>query len=436
MKAQNPRQKALVSWNSKQKDVVDRYVSYLSQILNIGQNGEVSTSEIAKLEIFLKILAQNINIAGISDLETKRNLIFQAAFLRFGKYETKNISTFSEALTAETDQHLNRPFKKFWILLPLNVYPGAKFDRFRSFSILSKRLLIRNWNYIEKHFDYTTFMTDVNRKLPIFKIPLHSYFVPILVAVDAQDDQKAFDEANRSFDLFRSLLNLQFTFGMSSLQFGGYPRPLAKILPPPIYGVFDGTRKYLQFYYNIVNNYEYTQNDIADDKIIRCRKLASTLKSTKSEDDIMSLNVEVLEKYGEALDTSEWRLSFLILWQILESITLQSNEEFSMKTVVNRINILFGQNQLNKDLLSALYQTRNLLVHKGYFPSEQGLREVNLLKSIVEPSMQSILAQAKYLPTKNSLNKFYEHATDNNADLNERARIISLIRQHRAKHKN
>lgn len=434
MNTKRLKHKVLVTWNSKHETLIKRYVDLLSEILKVNSNGKVETSEITKLEVYLKILAQNITIQEISDLETKRQLIFRATFTRFGKYKSKDIHTFRKALAAVTNQYLARPVQKFKILLPLNVRPG-ELDKFRSFSVLNKKLLVRNWNYVQKHFEYSTFMTDVNRHLPSFKTSLTSYFVPVLITIETQDYQQAFNKANRAFDLLRSLLNLQLTFGTSTIQFGGYPKPLGKILPPPIYGIFDEHGKYMQFYYNTVRDYEYKHNSIPDDRIVQVRKLASKILVPKSDDDTVSLNIEVLEKYGEALDTSEWRLSFLVLWQILESITLQSNEEFSMKTVVNRINIIFGQNQLIRDLLSALYQTRNLLVHKGHFPSEQGLREVNLLRYIVEPCMNFILSQTKYLPTKNSLNKFYEHAAANNADLAEREQIISLIKKSRVRKK-
>ncbi len=432
MKTQSPKSKTLATWNSKQETVIKRCVDDLAGILDIAPNGNVSTTKVAELEIYLKILTQNINISGISDLETKRNLILTATFVRFGKYRTKDAVTFRRALNAETNRHVNRPLQKFWVLLPLNVKPG-ELAKFRSFSVLNCRLLVKDWKYTEMHYEYGKFMSKVNRQLPSLKIPVQSYFTPILVAVDAQDHQQAFYQANRSFDLFRTLLNLQLTFGAYTMQFGGYPKPLGKILPPPIYGIFDENGRFVEFYYNTVRNYDYTHNSIPDDRIVRSRNLARKLVLNESKDNTMSLNIEILEKYGEALDTSEWRLSFLELWQILELITLQSNEEFSMRTVVNRINILFGQNQRIRDLLSALYKTRNLLVHSGHFPDEQGLREVNLLRHIVEPCVNSMIAQMKRFPTRDSLNKFYEHAASNNADLAERARIISYIQGHRAK---
>lgn len=434
MKTQNPKQRVLVNWNSKHETMIERYVGLLAKILEISPDGRVTTSKVIELDIYLKIMAQNINIHSIADAEIRRQLISKATFNRFGKYQTQNTFTFCRALTAETNQYLMRPLKQFKILFPLNVSPG-QFDRFRSFSVLNRKILLRNWKHIQKHFEYGTFTTHVNHHLPSFKTPLSSHFIPVLVKVEAQDYQQAFDEANRAFDLFRSLLNLQLTFGTSTIQFGGYPKPLGKILPPPVYGVFNEDGEFLQFFYNSVRDYEYGPNSISNDRIIKVRNLASRILIPKSDKDTVSLNVEVLEKYGEALDTSEWRLSFLVLWQILESITLQSNEEFSMKTVVNRIDIMFGQNQLIKDLLSSLYQTRNLLVHKGHFPSEQGLKEVNLLRYIVEPCMNFILSQTKHLPTKNSLNKFYEHASANDADLAERARIISMIKKNRATRK-
>jgi len=98
IKVHNPKSKTLVTWNSKQEAVVKRCVNYLTGIIDIAPNGNVGTSKIAELEIYLKILTQNIDISGISDLETKRNLIRRATFIRFGKYRRKDVITFRRAL--------------------------------------------------------------------------------------------------------------------------------------------------------------------------------------------------------------------------------------------------------------------------------------------------------------------------------------------------
>ncbi len=89
-----------------------------------------------------------------------------------------------------------------------------------------------------------------------------------------------------------------------------------------------------------------------------------------------------------------------------------------------------------KDLLPALYATRNSFVHAGYFPNEGGLDEVNQLKFVVERAINVIFSWLDELPTTNSLKYFYDHASQNNIELENRSRVIARIQNRRAKSKS
>lgn len=104
-----------------------------------------------------------------------------------------------------------------------------------------------------------------------------------------------------------------------------------------------------------------------------------------------------------------------------------------MRNVINRVNGLLRQDQTALDLLSALYEVRNALVHRGHFPDEQGLQEVDLLKYIVERTINALFARMRALPTKGSLMRFYDHIASGDTDLADRQRVISFIRRSRAK---
>jgi hypothetical protein len=267
------------------------------------------------------------------------------------------------------------------------------------------------------------------------RISLETDFTPILIKTSGREINSLFDTAERAFDFFRWLLNLLSQFDMYHKSWGGYPKPFAQVLPPPIYGLFHPNGQYEQYFYNLTKYPEYSRNTIAFEQIVEAKKLANKLKIVGSEDDTVGLLIEAIEKYGHALDSFEWKLTFLELWQILELITLQSSEQFSMKDVTNRINCLLRQDQFSQDLLSALYKTRNDLVHKGHFPYRNGLEEIGLLKSITERAINTLFGKLKAFPTKGSLARYYEFAPKNKRDLSESLKAITVIQRQRTKEK-
>lgn len=422
----------LVKWEPRNEKLITRYIQKYMDILFINEKGEIKTTKTFLLDAYLRILSQNLEFKKITSPSIKKGILFRAGFIRFKKYKKQNIFTFRQAVAAEVQRSLRRPILEFWILFPIHI-PQDQLAKFRSFSVLNHKLLVRNWDFVKKNFEADKFFHDTNLQLYDVKISLETDFTPILIKSQGNDKDELFDSAERAFDFFRWLLNLQTQFGRYHMSIGGYPKPFAKILPPPIYGLFHLDGQYEQYYYNLTKYPEYKTNSIAIEQIDETRKLANRLKTIGSESDTVDLLIEAVEKYGQALDSFEWKLTFLELWQILELVTLQSKEQFSMKTVTNRINCLFKQDQFSKDLLQALYKTRNSLVHKGHFPYKRGLEEIGLLKSLAERSINALFGLVKEFPTKSSLSRYYEFASRNNQYLSESLKAVQAIQKTRKK---
>jgi hypothetical protein len=257
-------------------------------------------------------------------------------------------------------------------------------------------------------------------------------FSPVLVLCEGRDVQEALAVAGRPFDLFRWLVNLTRRFGRTTMQFGGLPRPLGMVLPAPIYGVFNQDRNLRELLFLNVKYSEYSRNTLRGNEIAEVRRLARRLGQPDSDDQTTAIMIEALEKYGEALDAFQWRLAFLTLWQILELIALQSSASLNMKTVKSRINALLGFDPLARDLLNALYKTRNSLVHRGLFPEAIGLREVNLLKFVVEKALNALFSLLRICPTRASLQRYYELVSQSDTELSDRQRLIRNIRRKRS----
>ncbi len=420
----------LVKWKSRDEKTIARNVKAYMEILQVDENGKVKTTETFKLDAYLNILSHHIEIHKVPSSDVKRNLLFRAGFLRLKKYKNQDINNFRRALAAEVRNYLQKSLKTYYVLFPLHGVVQEE-SSYKSYSILGKSLLVDTWENVCKNFQTDKFFQESKYRRK--DIDLQSCFTPILIQSEGRDLNEVFDHAEEYFDLFRCLLNLLYAFGFHQRQWG-YSKPLAQVLSPPVFGIFATDGKYETYYYNLVNHSDYKRNPITRDHFEDTQGLADRLGTTHDEKIIEDLLVEALKKYGRALDTDEWRLAFLELWQILELLTLQSNEQLNMKQVLSRVNCLLNQEQFIKDLLMMLYGTRNKLVHEGHFSARKGLEKVSLLKYVVERTINAFFGLLEDIPDKNGLVKYYNYLPLGDSELNARNQVISIIQAQRKNH--
>jgi hypothetical protein len=421
----------LVMWDIKQEPLIARYVKEFLDILDINERGVVSTKKIFSIMVFSKILTQNIQLVGIVELDIRNSLIEKTLF-RVKKHKRQDIHSFRRSLAVEVKHYIDQPIEKYTILLPFHSSPQNQIS-IKQIQILGVKLKFSNWGYVKRNFEFSKFLlaAKIHLQRQNGQIDLESLFIPVLVQTEARTPREGFDKASQAFDLLRAILDLYFHYSSYSMQWGGYPKHLAKVLPPPVYCVFKTTGEFELFLFNVPKLEEYSLNSIDTQGIQYLRNLARSFKTSPKEEQTLYLVVESLQKYAQAHETNEWRLAFLIFWQILELLTLQSSDQLNMKNVISRIGILLRQDTKATDLLSALYDTRNELVHKGYFPAEKGLDEVSLVKSITERVINQVFSKAKILSTKASLQRYYDHAGTNDTDLSNRQRVIGVILRER-----
>ena len=421
----------LVKWDKKDEPLIKRYLKEILDILEVKEDGRVETTKGFSLMLFRKILVQNIELFGIEALDVRQGLVYKTVF-RLKKLKKQDIHGFRRSLAAEVKHYLDRPIEKYTILLPFHASSNNP-PPIKQIEILGIRLLFSNWKYVRDKLEFQRFLQDADLFLrrQNGRIDIESHFIPVLVEVEARNGREGFDKASPAFDLMRAIFDLYHHYGAYNEQWGGYPRPLSKVLPPPVYCVFKDSGEFDLFLYSTPKLEEFQNNSIDAQEIKYLRKLARNFRVVPKETETLSLIVEALQKYAQAHETNEWRLAFLLLWQILELITLQSSEQFTMRNVISRIGILLRHDPKAADLLSALYDTRNEFVHQGNFPDEQGLQEVSLVKSIAERAINQVFSRAKKLPTKASLQRFYDNAGTNDSELSDRQRVIGVILRER-----
>ncbi len=382
----------------------------------------------------LELLTQQVELGPIVDIDAKRSIVERALLRRWLRYSDPSLPMFRRALTTELKHFLAQPLEERAVLLFLHCNPQQLGNR-RSFYVLGQRLLIHSSKSIGRRFDIDKLLDDATHLLPkslnesLLQTSPPQIFTPISVTGKWRSKDEAASTAIKAFDLLRVLLNLTDQYGRFTVRFGGRDRPLASVLPSPIYGIFDKDGNYSSLYYT-AELLEYRSRSIDAEQIDGAIELARTFREAPAGKSTAKLLVEILLNYSAALDTSDWRQGFLSLWQCLELATLQTEHSFDMKKVASRVKVIAQHHQLTSDLLDYLRDARNELVHTGRF-SKEGALQVNLLKFIVERVINFLASNLRHLPTRSHLEAFYRHASGGDSELTIHREVIDLIRDRR-----
>lgn len=229
---------------------------------------------------------------------------------------------------------------------------------------------------------------------------------------------------------------MKFTWARTTITFGGPPQPIAQIFAPPVYGVFDQAKKYLETYSVDRTQDQWKFNSSLQESLVKAdfdsaKKILRRLGNPTGDLEVRQILVDAFRQYGQAVEGSDWRDSFLELWRILEWITVRDKGEFSTKLLLQRTKTLLWKNASLHDALVIAHDARNELVHKGRF-SEEGQMLVQELKQIVEVCIQSLNYLERKYPKWAQLEMFYTQAAalpDDKGKQEEYFRSLRLVRR-------
>lgn len=129
------------------------------------------------------------------------------------------------------------------------------------------------------------------------------------------------------------------------------------------------------------------------------------------QDSTVSLIIDGLRLYAQAMDERFDHACFLDLWQLAETITL--SDRGGTDEVCRRL--AWHGSELGlpgsgfKNLLDNFARIRNQIVHRGIRDVDD--EEVNFMKRISEVALLWLIRESKNVPTKQHLNAFYQLRT-------------------------
>ncbi len=188
--------------------------------------------------------------------------------------------------------------------------------------------------------------------------------------------QLAWDE----FDEVRGLLN--FVFNRTKISKSGWSttiapqEPLNEVQVSKFRTVHNSTGKLA------THTVWFTRDWVAPKKLpdlgandgVRTEWFNQCLKRLRTKHALADTAKQALRLYCRALDTPNWKVSFLDLWSVLEILTMQTRRE-SHDSIVTKVANVYEDDFIPTVHLHHLREVRNAMVHSGFDPNPEDIRK-------------------------------------------------------------
>src|SRR5689334_19809099 len=102
----------LVKWDQNKHQMIAGYVQNSLDIWNINDAGEISTTQIFLSDIYVKILANSIQLKGIHGINSKEILI-DKTIRKLKKQKAQRLPSFRRILASEVYKFNKRPLERY-----------------------------------------------------------------------------------------------------------------------------------------------------------------------------------------------------------------------------------------------------------------------------------------------------------------------------------
>jgi len=239
-------------------------------------------------------------------------------------------------------------------------------------------------------------------------------------------------KVSRNIDINIGLYNLLLYYQMDVISFGGDPfeKSIGAINNPIVYVFNNEECKAIMF-----STYEKPKrNEKIDFNILNSIvELINYIQKFKSG-KLKTLLYDAFINYYAAIRTSEYSVSFLIFWNIIERLFLKKSGTKLME-IINRLKAIYPDSiKEKKDIeerIDMLYKKRNLFVHEAIDKITRHDR--SFAKSLVEHLIMSFINFAIEIEDIGMLEFFYQNLRKSSNVLQREAHILKLLEDIKSK---
>jgi hypothetical protein len=292
---------------------------------------------------------------------TDKDIIIDKALHKCGKSNNFSPDSFLEKVKQEEKKALSTPKSTFFLLTTISTHPPKERKKKTTDGIE----LIFEKNPPRKNFIHTreNFLGLAENYI-CGNIPNNYSFIRL--KIQERNKFSATQTAFDRLDLARSIWNLCLNGGKIPIIWESN-RPLNRISLGPFHTLHnqDGSSATEDtiWYDPNYNKPAKPEHFLDIQKTIRPfeRKIIPKINNSPYSKTIK----DFLIRYNRALDQPILENCFLQLWSLLESLTASSGTNSNNKNVVDRIAFLSAEPQYEREILDAMREKRNIIVHQS-----------------------------------------------------------------------
>jgi hypothetical protein len=424
--------------NKEKESVIKRCIDYFIENSTFDKNGKISTA--LSIEYYAAIELLNAYIPNEAQIpESTIRIVIRKTmnrFLRYKKYSENPypVRAFYEAFDIE----LNRIQKKrtsYFVAMFLNLdYQSTKM--FKDISIIDDSIEFISWGKFSefdvenlwKQLDFENQSNVILLKDDDYSFPDRLTFTPVIIEISNSNIKAAIDLASEKIDLLRAFINTSFSL-LQYTYFRSKPKELSKILPTPIYAVFNEQKGFQKIFYSL-EEYSYSNVKIPQDRIEIIDHLFDIYSKQRIDNDLNSYLISILQHYQKALDMVHPEIAYLAMWRVLEYSISLGDKGINNDKLKSRIKNLIKPNQIQKDIIHLITDQRNSLVHTGIFPDKSD-NIYFILKDIVDHIIYRLIILSYHFDSVAELHQYLIFAERGDADLYRTKNVIEKILKNR-----
>lgn len=291
----------------------------------------------------------------IPDLE-KLNILSKALF-DCGKLGTITPDILIAKIQEYEIEYRKIQPKRFVLLTSLSVPKQTKMKACKTnnklilFSPSVSNKFIKEFNDIYKTAKYSIY-----NKLP-------DNYIYVKTFVSARTPIDAMNKAIKFYNFFRGIWNLAVNGSQYLRISSGSSKPVNKFLSGPLSTLHYPSGKLAKDIWWYDPEYQYPLPNFDPTKHLKwIYKYEKYVRKRLDKIKYNKILIQTIIDYGIALDSINWKTSFLNLWSILEQLTFTNPNE-GYQTTINRVSFLSEKRNYHRIILEQLKKLRNSFTH-------------------------------------------------------------------------